>query len=119
VAGTGVDGYSGDGGPAASAALNRPTDVKADASGSIFITDSRNHAVRLVRSYDGKIRTLAGVYPGTNGFNGDNQPAVTARMDTPGGITLAGVRGSGIIYIADTANNRIRVLTLKKVKELY
>ena len=63
--------------------------------------------------------TLAGTTSGWGGFNGDNMPAVTAQMNKPSGVALAGTRGGGKIYIADTKNNRIRVLTLKKVIQLY
>lgn len=48
VAGTGVPGYSGDGGPAAEARLNQPTDVAVDGDGTVYIADSANHRIRIV-----------------------------------------------------------------------
>ncbi|MCX5806839.1 MAG: SMP-30/gluconolactonase/LRE family protein [Proteobacteria bacterium] len=119
VAGTGLAGYLGDGGAATSATLTSPTDVRVDGSGSLFIADSGNHAVRVVTGYDGKIKTFAGVFPKSSGFNGDNQPAVAAKMNGPSGVVLSGTNGNGKIYISDTVNNKIRVLMLRKVKELY
>ena len=99
------------------ASLNSPTDLVVDGSGSIFVTDTNNNAIRLVTS-GGVMSTFAGT-PSTGGFNGDNMPAVAVQINGPTGIALAGSRGEGKIYLADTGNNRVRVLTLKKVSQLY
>ncbi|MBI4633032.1 MAG: hypothetical protein HY742_03995 [Deltaproteobacteria bacterium] len=119
IAGTGVAGYSGDGGPATGATLNAPGDALQDAGGNVTIADTGNHALRVVSAYDGKIRTIAGLYPANGGFNGDAIPAATAKLNAPGGIALTGSRGGGRIYISDTANNRIRIMKLKNLKELH
>jgi sugar lactone lactonase YvrE len=98
------------------ASLSNPTDVVVDGSGSIFVTDTNNNVIRLVSN--GVMITLAGTPP-TGGFNGDNMPAVNVQINGPTGVALAGNRGGGKIYIADTGNDRIRVLALKKVIQLY
>ena len=116
VAGTGTAGYSGDGGPATSAMLKYPRGVCVDTNGSFFIADACNHRLRVVSAHDGKINTIAGT--GSAGFNGDNQPATDGTLNYPEGVAMASTRGGHKIYISDTENNRIRVLTFKPVKEL-
>jgi hypothetical protein len=117
VAGTGNGGYSGDGGPATSAKLNKPNAVFVDPAGNIYIADQDNNRVRLVSVHDQKIQTLAGT--GSAGFNGDDQPAVNGQLNKPSGFTMSGTRGGRRIYISDRDNNRIRILTLKMVPEIY
>jgi uncharacterized protein (TIGR03437 family) len=107
VAGDGVAGNSGDEGPAKAASLYAPRGVTVDDNGNIYISDSGNHAIRLVTP-DGVIHAIAG--GGAPGFAGDGGPALSARMDTPGGILLD---GSGDLYFADTNNNRVRQLVPK------
>jgi hypothetical protein len=102
VAGTGTAGFSGDGGPATSAQLNQPVAVAADASGNLYIADQHNNRIRIVTS-TGIIRTLTGSSPG---FAGDGGPAASARISSPGGVT---VDRSGDLLIADIGNNRIRM----------
>jgi uncharacterized protein (TIGR03437 family) len=104
VAGTGAAGYSGDGGPAASAQLDTPIDVAIDAAGSLYIADSYNARIRKVSN--GIITTVAGT--GTPGFSGDNGPATSAQLFLPEGVA---VDGTGNVYVGDTVNGRIRVLT--------
>lgn len=103
VAGTGVSGYSGDGGLATEANLNGPVDVDIDTAGNLYISDRGNHRIRFVNVVTGIISTIAG--SGTQGFAGDNGPATSARLNSPGGVA---VDIDGSIYIADTSNNRIR-----------
>jgi len=104
VAGTGVEGYSGDGGAATSAQLDTPTGVAVDASGNIYIADSHNHRIREVSG--GNISTIAGT--GTAGFAGDGGAATSAQLALPSAVA---VDGSGNIYIADTNNHRIRKIS--------
>jgi uncharacterized protein (TIGR03437 family) len=104
LAGNGTAGFSGDSGPAASAQLNQPTGVALDGTGSVYIADSANNRVRKVSA--GVITTLAG--NGTAGFAGDSGPAASAQLNQPAGVALD---SSGNLYIADTANNRIRKIT--------
>ena len=117
IAGDGTNGYSGDGGPATSAQLNQPEQVFVDSSGNIFVADTGNHLIRIVSVHDDNIYPLAGI--GENaGYNGNDRPAVTANLDNPSDIAMPAIRGGRKIYVSDTENNRIRVLTFKPVKEL-
>ena len=103
VAGTGLQGYSGDGGLASSAELNTPQGIAVDTSGNLYIADSFNNAVRKVSSDTGLITTVAG--NGSRGYSGDGGPATSAMLRWPGKVTLD---GSGNLYIADSSNDRIR-----------
>jgi uncharacterized protein (TIGR03437 family) len=105
VAGTGMFGYSGDGGPAAAASLNYPKSIALDGSGNMFIVDSYNSRLRMVAS-DGTIHTIAG--DGRFGDQGDGGPATRARLRFPSALALD---AAGRIYFSDTQNNRIRLLT--------
>jgi uncharacterized protein (TIGR03437 family) len=100
VAGNGTAGFSGDGGPATSAELYGPRGVAVDATGNLFIADKNR--VRKV-SASGIITTVAG--NGTPGFSGDGGPATSASLNTPNAVV---VDAAGNLFIADTANNRIR-----------
>lgn len=101
-AGTGVPGFSGDGGLATEAFLHRPADIRSDNNGNVFIADVRNHRIRMVDS-TGRISTVAGV--GKRGFSGDGTLAIEARLDTPWGIA---VDSRNRLIIADSANHRVR-----------
>ena len=105
VAGTGISGYSGDGGPAVAAQLDGPDSVALDASGNLYIADRNNNRIRKV-SPNGIIRTVAGTR--ARGFSGDSSPATSAQLDEPNSVTLD---ASGNLYIADRNNNRIRKVT--------
>jgi sugar lactone lactonase YvrE len=105
VAGTGVRGYSGDGGAATAARLKRPGAVAVDGSGRLYIADFGNNRVRRVDAA-GKITTVAG--NGVRGFSGDGGLARRAKLDSPSGLALD---GSGNLYIADSANNRVRMVS--------
>ena len=102
VAGTGVGGFSGDGGQATSAQLNAPTAVAVDAAGNVYVADAFNHRVRRV-SPDGVITTVAG--SGQKGFSGDGGQATSARLNTPFGVA---VDRAGNLFIADAENHRVR-----------
>jgi RHS repeat-associated protein len=102
VAGTGIGGYSGDGGPATAARLNSPMGVAVWPDGSLLIADYQNHRVRRVGP-DGTITTVVGT--GLAGYNGDNMPAAQARLYNPIRV-VTGPDGS--FYIADLNNQRIR-----------
>jgi len=103
VAGNGTVGYSGDNGPATSAALNHPEGVFVDASGNIFIADTDNNVIREVAVSNGNITTVAG--NGTAGYSGDSGPATSAQLYDPYGVV---VDSAGNIFIADTDNCVIR-----------
>jgi sugar lactone lactonase YvrE len=104
IAGNGTTGSGGDGGPATSAQLNQPADVALDAAGNLYIADVGNMRVRKFAP-SGTISTLAGT---TQGFAGDGGPASAARLNNPSGIA---VDSSGDVFIADSANHRIRKVT--------
>ena len=104
-AGVGVDGFLGDGGPATAAQLSRVSDVAIMADGTVLIADTENSCVRAVSPF-GIISTFAGVC-GQEGFAGDGGPASAALLDRPYGVEVA---PSGDVYIADTHNQRVRVV---------
>ncbi|MFH8401442.1 RICIN domain-containing protein [Streptomyces anulatus] len=104
IAGSGA-GCSGDNGPAASARLNCPREVAVDGAGTLYVTDAANHRVRKITA-DGTISTVAGT--GTAGYSGDGGPATAARLNYPLGVT---VDSSGVLYISDHSNNRVRKVT--------
>ena len=103
VAGTGIFGYSGDGGPATEAQLNDPMGVAADGAGDLFIADHNNRRIRKVEAGTGVITTVAGL--GTSGFGGDGGPATHSLVFLPNGLA---VDGEGNLFIGDTGNHRIR-----------
>jgi len=102
VAGNGSYGFSGDNGPATSAQL-QATGVAVDSAGNLYIADNGNNRIRKVSG--GLITTVAG--DGTQGFSGDNGPAASAELNGPASIA---VDSAGNLYVADTLNNRIRLL---------
>jgi sugar lactone lactonase YvrE len=104
IAGNGAAFFSGDNGPATSAALAKPTNVAADATGNIYIADANNHRVRLVDT-GGKITTFAG--NGVQGFLGDGGPATSASLNTPTSVAVH----NSTVYIADSENNVIRAVS--------
>lgn len=124
VAGIGIEGYSGDGGPAIDAELFFPSGVAVDSAGNIYFSDYQNERIRViyeggavaagliqlenpgVTPVAGDIYTIAG--NGTAGYNGDGIPATSAEMWAPNGIV---VDNAGNIYFADQMNDRIRKVT--------
>ncbi len=104
VAGTGTYGYSGDNGSATSAQIDAAYGVAADAQGNIFFADTRNHRVRKIAG--GTITTVAG--NGQAGFAGDGATATAAQLNFPRGVA---VDTQGNLYIADTGNSRVRMVT--------
>ena len=102
LAGTGWEDFSGDGGPAPRASLRFPRAVAADAAGSVYVADPRDHRIRKVAP-NRIITTLAGT--GRCCFDGDGGPASEARLDHPEAVA---VDGSGNVYVADSGSHRIR-----------
>ena len=103
VAGTGISGFSSDGGAATSARLSFPRGVALDGSGNLYIADSGNNRIRKVDATTGNISTVAGT--GTAGSGGDGGMATSATLNQPYGVALDGV---GNLYIAEYFGNRIR-----------
>jgi trimeric autotransporter adhesin len=118
VAGNGKTGFSGDGDPATRAELNEPEHVTVDGAGNLLIADTQNDRVRVVavktgtfyglKMTTGDIYTVAG--NGTRGYTGDGGPALKAELDRPQGVS---VDGAGNLLIADTQNDRVRVVAVK------
>ena len=120
VAGTGITGFSGDGGMASNAQLNGPLSVTVDTSGNLYIGDINNVRIRVVNTgasaitvagqtiQPGTIATIAG--NGIFGYQGDGGPATNAELSFPTGLLLS---PAGNLYFADAKNNVIRVVALQ------
>jgi large repetitive protein len=105
IAGTGGPGYSGDGGPASASTLSAPSGIALDGAGNLYIADTGNNVIRRISATTGIISTVAGSINGGAGFAGDGGLATSAELNSPQGVT---VDGAGNLFIADTANQRIR-----------
>jgi hypothetical protein len=110
IAGTGAADYSGDGGPASQAAINRPVDVAIAPDNTLYFTDVFNNCVRKIDPA-GIISTVVGQCsknPDDRAFAGDGGPPLEAKLNRPYGIDLVGSK----LYVSDSYNNRIRVVNL-------
>jgi len=103
IAGNGVAGFSGDGGPATAAQLNFPSAVALDHAGNLYIADTRNNRIRKIDVLTGNISTVAGI--GVNSYSGDGGAATAAALTGPEDIAFDSL---GNLYVADTGNRRIR-----------
>ena len=103
VAGSGVQGYLGDGGPATSARLSTPIGIALSQTGDLYIAEIENNVIRRVDHATGYINTVAG--NGIPGFTGDNLPATQTSLNFPWGVALD---AAGNLYIGDRSNNRVR-----------
>ncbi len=110
----GNGGFTGDGGQATQAKLSNPIGVTVDQAGNLYIADYNNNRVRRVNPANGIITTVAGggsaLFNG-NGYGGDGGPALSALMSYPSGGAIDGL---GNLYIADTANNRVREVNVQQ-----
>ena len=106
IAGTGANGYTGDGGPAVQAQLSGPKGIAIAPDGAVFINDTESHTVRRIDPKTGLIETVVGNGTRGDGPDGDPRSCLLAR---PHGIFID---RNGTIYIADSENHRIRVLKL-------
>lgn len=104
VAGGGI----GDGGDPRQATLNLPYGVAVDKRGRLYIADTEHHRIRRLTlgAENPRIETIAGT--GLSGYNGDERPAIEARLNSPRGLA---VDAEGNLYIADTFNHRVRKIT--------
>lgn len=102
IAGTGVQGFSGDEALATQAQLDSPAGLAVSSTGEIYIADTRNQRIRRIDS-SGHIHTVAGT--GIAGMGGDGGLAVSARLSSPRGLAL---NAAGEFFIADTGNHRVR-----------
>ena len=105
VAGNGTQGYAGDGGQATTAQLQYPTGIAIDSAGNLYVADLGNNRVRKIASNE-IISTIAG--NGVQGYSGDGGLATNAELNSPNGLS---VDSSGNVFVADTQNNVIRLLT--------
>ena len=106
VGGTdGVNGSSGDGGPATAALFDTPWGIAVDRVGNLYISDNANQRIRMVNT-SGTVNTFAGT---STGFFGDNGPATSAKLRDPAGVSAD---ATGNIYIADYNNHRIRKVSI-------
>jgi sugar lactone lactonase YvrE len=103
IAGTGVPGFSGDGGPALAARLYYPIGLRVDATGSVFFADQWNQRVGRIDAATGILTTVAGT--GAGAFGGDGGPATDAQLMGPTDVALD---HAGNLLIADAANHRVR-----------
>ncbi|MCA1842376.1 MAG: hypothetical protein LC792_04150, partial [Actinobacteria bacterium] len=101
VAGTGQEGFGGDGGPATAARLNRPRFLIVAPDGSMIIADTANYRVRRVDP-SGIITTIAGT--GVAGYSGDGGPATAARLDDPRGLALD---DAGNLYVSNAEGSPV------------
>lgn len=109
IAGNGLAGFSGDGGPATQASLNAPAGIAFDSGGTLYIADSGNNRIRTIAP-DGTIKTIAG--SGLSGFAGDGSTSDFASFRNPLGVL---VDPQGRVYVADSGNNRVRLLAIQAV----
>ncbi len=107
IAGNGNPGYAGDGGPAAMAMLNEPSDLVVTHDNEIFIADSRNHVIRKIDAA-GNISTVAGT--GEKGISPNGTEATQAMLNTPFGVAFD--EGNHTLYIADTFNQMTKKVYL-------
>ena len=103
AAGTGMQGYSGDGGPAVAAKLDQPFHCSKDRKGHLYIADTFNHCIRKIDARTGVITTVAGT--GRKGYSGDGGPATQATLNEPYGVLPD---RDGHLFIVDRLNAVIR-----------
>jgi streptogramin lyase len=103
VAGTGEQGFAGDGGPAVQAKLGGPKGLALSADGQLYVADTENHVIRRIDPRAGTITTVLGT--GQRGDGPENDP-LTCKLSRPHGVLAVGTQ----LYVADSEAHRIRVL---------
>ncbi len=110
VAGTGISGYSGDGGLATDAQLRNAQGLAVDASGNLYIADAHDNRIRRVDAITGVITTVAGI--GVGAFSGDGGPATDAELYVPTDVCFD---KAGNMHIGDYSNARVRKVDLSGI----
>lgn len=103
IAGTGVNGFLGDGSLAIKSQLSNPIGLAVDDQGDLFIVDRNNNRIRKINISTGIISTIAGT--GEAGFSGDGDLARNALLSNPTGLAFS---SDGDLFVVDRGNNRIR-----------
>jgi DNA-binding beta-propeller fold protein YncE len=103
VAGTGIFGFTGDGMAATKTQFAYPVAIAIDSIGNLYVTDQRNHRIRVIDRNTGKVDTVAGC--GRIGSDGDGGPALEAQLDMPVGVVLD---ANGNCYFVEQHSARIR-----------
>ncbi|MFN0053962.1 MAG: hypothetical protein ACKV0T_17425 [Planctomycetales bacterium] len=104
LAGTGVQGFTGDGGPARLAQVAGPKGIAVGPEGDIYLADTESHTIRVIRTKSGTMETLVG--DGRQG-DGPDGPPRQCRLDRPHGVY---VDRQGNVYIGDSSNHKVRKL---------
>lgn len=111
IAGSGDEGFDGDGGPAIEARLNTPSAVAAASNGDIYIADTLNYCVRMIDHTTGFLHTIAGTGALGDPENvGDGGPATSASLNMPSDVAIG---PNGDVYIADMHHQRVRRVDAK------
>ncbi len=106
LAGTGIAGYSGDGGQATAAQLRLPSGINLDGSLNVYFGDYVSYnVIRKITVSTGIITTVAGIGSTTGGYNGDNIQATAAMLHSPTDVLVDSYNN---LYICDLYNNRVR-----------
>ncbi len=107
MAGNGMKGFEGDGGPALNASFNLPHEIRFDKAGHLYVVDMMNHAVRKIDARTGVITSFAGT--GRMGYSGDGGQAIEAQFNKPHSIQFG---PDGHLYVCDIGNHVIRRIEL-------
>jgi sugar lactone lactonase YvrE len=110
VAGNGLVGYSGDGGPATSAGFNYPYGILVEPDGDLLVGDQYNARIRRVDAATGVITTIAG--NGTFGYAGDGGPAIAASFEAP---TRMGLDSAGNLFVVEYVRRVRRIDALTQI----
>lgn len=108
VAGDGVQGFAGDGGPATSARISSPAGLAED-DGLLYLADTGNHRIRRISLSTGRIETVAG--NGQRAYAGDGGPATDASFKLPEAVAVS--PDGGMLFVADVVDNRVRAVSFR------
>ncbi len=110
VAGTGKNGFTGNGGPAKLATLSGPKGLSIAPDGNVYLADTESHSIRMIDVKKGRIKLVVGTGEKGNSFNGicaDGDP-LRCLMARPHGVF---VDRDGTIFVGDTEAHRVRMIT--------